>query len=102
MQDDQYLLDTPAVRAFVADVQQAIAEADSPQDACDRIEPRFAALLADPDWLTGQFAEPNPESGMGGAIGQWLIYRAGDGSLSLFSLVVPPEAETPIHDHLAW
>ena len=27
---------------------------------------------------------------------------SGDGSLSLFSLVVPPESETPIHDHLAW
>ena len=39
---------------------------------------------------------------MGGGIGQWLLYRAGDGSLSLFSLVVPPGAETPIHDHLAW
>ena len=32
----------------------------------------------------------------------WLLYRAGDGSLSLFSLVVPPGAETPVHDHLAW
>jgi 3-mercaptopropionate dioxygenase len=39
---------------------------------------------------------------MGGGIAQWLLYRAGDGSLSLFSLVVPPGAETPIHDHLAW
>jgi predicted metal-dependent enzyme (double-stranded beta helix superfamily) len=25
-----------------------------------------------------------------------------DGSLSLFSLVVPAGSETPIHDHLAW
>ena len=39
---------------------------------------------------------------MGGGIGQWLLYRAGDGSLSLFSLVVPSGSETPIHDHLAW
>ena len=39
---------------------------------------------------------------MGGGIGQWLLFRAGDGSLSLFSLVVPPAAETPVHDHLAW
>jgi predicted metal-dependent enzyme (double-stranded beta helix superfamily) len=39
---------------------------------------------------------------MGGGIGQWLLFRAGDGSLSLFSLVVPPGAETPVHDHLAW
>jgi predicted metal-dependent enzyme (double-stranded beta helix superfamily) len=39
---------------------------------------------------------------MGGGIGQWLLYRADDGSLSLFSLVVPPASQTPIHDHLAW
>jgi 3-mercaptopropionate dioxygenase len=39
---------------------------------------------------------------MGDGIGQWLLYRADDGSLSLFSLVVPPASETPIHDHLAW
>jgi predicted metal-dependent enzyme (double-stranded beta helix superfamily) len=39
---------------------------------------------------------------MGGGIGQWLLFRAGDGMLSLFSLVVPPGAQTPIHDHLAW
>ena len=39
---------------------------------------------------------------MGGGIGQWALFRAGDGSLSLFSLVVPPEARTPVHDHLAW
>src|SRR6202000_2667173 len=45
---------------------------------------------------------PSPESGMGGGIGQWLLFRAGDGSLSLFALVVPPGSETPIHDHLAW
>ncbi len=39
---------------------------------------------------------------MGGGIGQWLLFRAGDASLSLFSLVVPAGAETPVHDHLAW
>ncbi len=39
---------------------------------------------------------------MGGGIGQWLLFRAADRSLSLFSLVVPPGSETPVHDHLAW
>ena len=39
---------------------------------------------------------------MGGGIGQWLLFRAGDRSLTLFSLVVPPGSATPIHDHLAW
>ena len=39
---------------------------------------------------------------MDGGIGQWLVYRVADASLSLFSLVVPPDAQTPVHDHLAW
>jgi 3-mercaptopropionate dioxygenase len=81
-------------------VQTTIARASSPQDACAAIEPRFAELLADSAWLPGEYRAAAPESGMGGGIGQWLLYRAEDGSLSLFSLVVPPE--TPIHDHLAW
>jgi 3-mercaptopropionate dioxygenase len=99
---DQYPLDTPVVRAFIADVRDTIATAASPADACERIQPRFAELLADRDWLPTAYQEPAPESGMGGGIGQWLLHRAGDGSLSLFSLVVPPGAQTPVHDHLAW
>jgi predicted metal-dependent enzyme (double-stranded beta helix superfamily) len=39
---------------------------------------------------------------MGGGIGQYALFRAEDGSLCLFSLVVPPGASTPVHDHLAW
>jgi predicted metal-dependent enzyme (double-stranded beta helix superfamily) len=99
---DEYVLDTRQVRAFVGEVRAAIEHERSPAAACDAIRPRFGALLADPDWLPAEFAVPAPESGMGGGIGQWLLYRAGDGSLSLFSLVVPPAAATPVHDHLAW
>jgi 3-mercaptopropionate dioxygenase len=98
----EYILDTPVVRAFAAGVRAAIAGAPSPEAACEAIRPGFAELLADPDWLPAAYQAPAPESGMGGGIGQWLLHRAGDGSLSLFSLVVPPGAETPIHDHLAW
>lgn len=100
--DDEYVLDTPTVRAFVSEVRAAIERAGSPEEACAAIRPRFAKLLADPDWLRSEFQADAPESGMGGGIGQWLLFRAGDGSLSLFSLVVPPGAETPVHDHLAW
>jgi predicted metal-dependent enzyme (double-stranded beta helix superfamily) len=99
---DEFVLDTPVVRAFVADAQGAIADASSPLGACDAIRPRFAELLDDPEWLPPRYREPAPESGMGGGIGQWLLYRSGDGSLCLFALVVPPGSATPIHDHLAW
>ena len=99
---DEFVLDTAVVRSFVAAVRAAIDAAASPEEACDAIRPRFAELLADPDWLPAEYQAGAPESGMGGGIGQWLLFRAGDRSLSLFALVVPPGAETPVHDHLAW
>jgi 3-mercaptopropionate dioxygenase len=99
---DEYLLDTPVVRDFIAGVRASIEASGSPAAACDAIRPSFAELLADPDWLPRKYSEPAPESGMGGGIGQWLLFRAADRSLSLFSLVVPPGSETPVHDHLAW
>jgi 3-mercaptopropionate dioxygenase len=99
---DEYLLDTPVVRDFVAEVRAAIAAAASPAAACAAIQPRFAELLADPGWLPERYQEGNPESGMGGGIGQWLLFRAEDRSLTLFALVVPPGSQTPVHDHLAW
>jgi predicted metal-dependent enzyme (double-stranded beta helix superfamily) len=102
MTGDEYLLDTVVVRKFVTAVRASIGAASSPQDACAAIRPRFAELLADQDWLPAEFRESVPESGMGGGIGQWLLFRAADGSLSLFSLVVPAGSETPVHDHLAW
>jgi predicted metal-dependent enzyme (double-stranded beta helix superfamily) len=98
----EYVLDTPVVREFIAGVRATIAGAASPEEACELLRPRFAELLADDDWLPGEYRADAPDSGMGGGIGQWLLYHADDGSLSLFSLVVPPGSQTPIHDHLAW
>ncbi|HEY7603160.1 MAG TPA: hypothetical protein VH760_02775 [Gaiellaceae bacterium] len=102
MSSDEFVLDTPVVRDFVAGVRHSIAAAESPRAACAAIRPAFEELLADPAWLPDELAAPVPGSGMGGGIGQWLLYRMEDGSLSLFSLVVPSGSETPIHDHLAW
>jgi len=98
----ELVLDTPLVRGFLGEVQDTFASARPPEEACASIRPRFAQLLADPDWLPPAYAAPAPESGMGGGIGQWLLYRAADRSLSLFSLVVPSCSATPVHDHLAW
>jgi predicted metal-dependent enzyme (double-stranded beta helix superfamily) len=62
----------------------------------------FAHLLSDRGWLPARYQTPAAESGMGGGIGPWLVFRPADRTLSLFSLVVPPGAMTPGHDHLAW
>jgi predicted metal-dependent enzyme (double-stranded beta helix superfamily) len=99
---DEYVLDTARVREFVSAVRERIRDAASPAHACEQISPLFAGLLADGEWLPSQYQVPAARSGMGGGIGQWLLFRAADRSLSLFSLVVPPGAMTPVHDHLAW
>jgi 3-mercaptopropionate dioxygenase len=99
---DEYLLDTPRVRRLVADVRSVIESTGSPPEACETLAPLFSHLLADETWLPQEFQEPAAESGMGGGIGQWLLFRAADRSLSLFSLVVPRSSMTPVHDHLAW
>jgi 3-mercaptopropionate dioxygenase len=96
------VLDTPVVREFIAAVRASIAAAEAPEGACEAIRPHFAELLADSGWLPHEHRMSAPESGMGGGIGQWLLFRAADRSLSLFSLVVPPGVQTPVHDHLAW
>jgi predicted metal-dependent enzyme (double-stranded beta helix superfamily) len=98
----QLIVDAPRVRSFLEVIRSVVERGLEPTDSCALIRPHFAELLAADDWLPAAFQEPAPESGMGGGIGQWLLYRDRDGSLSLFSLVVPPGAETPIHDHLAW
>jgi 3-mercaptopropionate dioxygenase len=102
LEEDEYVLDTAVVRAFVAETRARIAAAASPAEACEAIRPLFVELLARRDWLPETYQHDAPESGMGGGIGQWLLYRSGDRSLCLFSLVVPPGSMTPIHDHLAW
>lgn len=100
---DEFIVDTPTVRDFITETRARIADFPrDPEKALSALRPRFARLLADPAWLPDEYARANPTSGMGGGIGQWLLFRAGDGSLSLFSLVVPPGATTPVHDHLAW
>jgi 3-mercaptopropionate dioxygenase len=102
LDEDEYVLDCDRVRRFIEGVRERIDEADSPAGACELIGPLFSELLVEEGWLPAEFQEPAPASGMGGGIGQWLIFRAADRSLSLFSLVVPPGAMTPVHDHLAW
>ena len=99
---DEWFLDNPAIRTFIGEVQRIRAEEPDPTRVVSLIEPAFQELLADPTWLPDHFAEPSAESGMGSGIGMWLLYRAGDGNLAFSSLVVPPGASTPVHDHLAW
>src|SRR3954453_15192463 len=97
-----FLVDTPEIRALV-DATNHLRHAIAGDAArVEALRPAFAALLAAEDWLPDSCAQPDGASKMGGGIGQYALYRAEDGSLCLFSLVVPVGAETPVHDHLAW
>jgi 3-mercaptopropionate dioxygenase len=102
LEQDEWVLDTPLIHGFVGSVRAAIERSVSAVLACRVVEPSFRELLTRPDWLPMRFQEDAPESGMGDGIGQWLLFRAADRSLCLFSLVVPPGSTTPVHDHLAW
>jgi predicted metal-dependent enzyme (double-stranded beta helix superfamily) len=97
-----FLVDAPEVRALIDDTRRLSHEVPETAARLEALKPAFSALLASRAWLPDDFARPDWKSGMGGGIGQYALYRAEDGSLCLFSLVIPPGAETPVHDHLAW
>lgn len=98
---DEFVVDAPAVHEFIAMVREALATLPPPM-ALEALRPAFGQLLANHGWLPDAFQQGVTSGGMGSGIATWLIFRSGAGDLSLFSLVVPPRAATPVHDHLAW
>src|SRR4029453_16785388 len=97
-----FLVDTPEIRALVAETERLTTAIDDVAARVDALRPAFAKLLASEGWLPDNCSQPDEKSRMGGGIGQYALYRAEDGSLCLFSLVVPVGAETPVHDHFPW
>ena len=97
-----FLVDAPEIRALIAETARVTSAIRDDAARVDALRPAFAALLAADGWLPEACAQPDASSRMGGGIGQYALYRADDGSLCLFSLVVPAGAATPVHDHLAW
>lgn len=74
--EDEYILDTPTVRTFVAKARAAISQATGPAEALEAIRPDFERLLEDDDWLPARYQAKAPESG-------WVV---GSGSGSSFVL----------------
>jgi predicted metal-dependent enzyme (double-stranded beta helix superfamily) len=103
LEADEFIVDTPRLHRFVADVRAVLGRVASQAEALEQLRPILAELLAEDGWLPDEWAAPADASkGMGGGIGQWLLFRSKDADLSLFSLVVPGWRSTPVHDHLAW
>lgn len=101
-QRDELYVETPAFRQYVADVESVLARDDDPEAAIAALREPFSRLLWSDDWLPHEFARPAANSGMGGGIGSYLLYRNAERTLSISALVVPAGAMTPVHDHLAW
>lgn len=97
-----FFIDTPEVRALIDETRRQMSTTADAAARIEALKPSFARLLAADGWLPDDYARPDETSRMGDGIGQYALYRAEDGSLCLFSLVVPSDAETPVHDHLAW
>ena len=97
-----YLVDVPQIRALIDETRRATAAIADTAARVEALKPAFGALLEADGWLPDEYASPDHTSAMGSGIGQYALYRAEDGSLTLFSLVIPSGAETPVHDHLAW
>jgi 3-mercaptopropionate dioxygenase len=97
-----FLVDVPEVRDLIAETRRVTERFHRNADRVEALRPAFRKLLSSDGWLPQECAVPDDASRMGGGIGQYALYRAEDGSLCLFSLVVPVGAETPVHDHLAW
>src|SRR5205809_1821732 len=97
-----FLVDAPEIRALIDETPRLTAAIEDDAARVEALRPAFGALLASDGWVPGSCAGPDDSRRMGGGIGQSALYRAEDGSLCLFSLVVPAGAATPVHDHLAW
>ncbi|BAY21997.1 hypothetical protein NIES2100_17600 [Calothrix sp. NIES-2100] len=103
LKTDEWFIDSPDLGEFVAIAKKIISHTtDDRQQTLNTLEPHFATLLKKQDWLPEEFSQPIHHSGLGGGIGQWLLYRSQDRSLTIFSLVIPPNSITPVHDHLSW
>ena len=96
-----FLVGAPEIRALIDEVARH-ADVTDAAERIERLKPAFGNLLASDGWLPDAYTHGDAASRMGDGIGQYALYRADDGSLCLFALVVPPGAATPVHDHLAW
>ena len=98
----EFFLELPILHQFVAAVDTILKEHSEVTDRLSHLRRPYAELLNDSGWLPEEFRRPNFNSAMGGGIASWLLYRSEAKDLSLFSLVVPIGATTPVHNHLAW
>jgi 3-mercaptopropionate dioxygenase len=99
---DVYHAPSIALDTFISTVLDVIAREQDRGQTVRLLRPAFARLLNDKSWLPAEFSRPDLAGGMGQGLGNYLIFRSANHDLSLMSLVIPADASTPVHDHLAW
>jgi predicted metal-dependent enzyme (double-stranded beta helix superfamily) len=102
MSAGEFFVEHSILYHFVERIEKILNEQIEITDRLWHLRRPYADLLNDPTWLPDEFRQPNFNSAMGGGIASWLLYRSEAKDLSLFSLVVPVGAVTPVHNHLAW
>ena len=100
-EQDEYYVGSDLLRTFIAEANDIISRSASPAEAAAALRAPFSRLLWDRAWLPQGFRQSSERSRMGAGVGNWLLYRSADRSLTLSVLVLPPGATTPVHDHLA-
>src|SRR2546428_12960433 len=90
--EDEFFVDNPRLGGFIAEVRTIVARATSPIEAVAALREPVSRLLADRTWLSSAFRQPSPQSGMGGGISIWLVYRSAGRSLTVMRLVASPRS----------
>jgi 3-mercaptopropionate dioxygenase len=94
---DSYYIEPvqPVLRRFVEDFRNIVARERGKPGLLDALRQPTEALLYDPTWITEEFRRPVPDT-----TAAWAIYRSQDPDLCIFSMVVPAQSMTRVHNHL--
>ena len=85
-------------RAFVADVERALAAADGHEPTLlAAVGAGMRTLVSHDDWLNDAFAQPHPQHYQ-----QYLLHLDPAQRFSIVSFVWGPGQATPVHDHTVW
>jgi predicted metal-dependent enzyme (double-stranded beta helix superfamily) len=83
---------------FARDLDALVVEYSDDYGALvERAKPLLERLLSDMSWLPRRYYEPE-----NGAEQAYMLHRHPDGAYSVQSMVFPPGASTPVHDHNGW
>lgn len=90
-------MSTAKLRDFIAAMTELAGQGLTEAPLLEQAKPLLAALIAQDDWLPGDFAKPDPER-----YSQYLLHCDPLERFSVVSFVWGPGQRTPIHDHLVW